>query len=894
MPKYLNIADAPLRESAPNGMLGVDENGRIIRSSSRLSAEELQKINDATEAKDAIEATIQTVSDSINQITQIRDNINETSSELISSLGNLQSQVDSHANNISTLLNQADEIVEETNIARQEIQETRDEFFSYGWVPSGAGIMIPEGTNIPEGWYVDSVTNIGQFEYSIIIKGTMPTLIEMIGGRAEPQNARVGENITLIEGSYQNARRITSVLVQNSLDKTSEIVDGIWSPSEGGQYTYTVTVLGAAGQQYVTSVSGEITIPVTVDWETGYYNILSPSYAGNSLAVTSVTTSGTNPITLQVTSTGNEVTISDEGSIVFNNGKFLSASNTSPPSNINKIIVAGKFKIDAYGSGLGHLFTPTPSGAQLGLYNNNGIAQARYFDTATRTVPLGAIPYGEEFVAGLMIDKENSVLYAYGPSKEIITINLSTDVRIDYSTVRFGQYIIGEANQISLFIGTSDKEIEYEFSDVIENLTNTLISVPPIEENINFDIIMGRGQSLELGANAGALFAPNGSRWREVFSNTENAYMLQGLVREDGVNIVNVTNPLLKGYDHITHAVGITPMVVQTSIPGGAVRAGGLLREGISSATLYQFHDAGGQSIQNLDDDPETGTIGIVAPYQNSEWWLANAKEVMDANGITGSVSRIFINQGEADVSRERGWWLENANNTVNQWIEQIQRILGQEEEPRIFIDQTGGYMFNSHVNLHQCKLDQIDLIKQRNGVLTGPMYPFKIDNSDGRGVHKTFEDYVKIYEIGVWSVVETEAGRNWNLLPISANRSGNTITIHMSTRNDETLTVNPGMYSLYGGDPENLGLEVVGGGTITSSTVSGNNIIIEVSGEVTSIRYAMQRTSTDYRTLVDDNNHGYCAHRGIIKTTLTKTIEWGGQQFILERWVPSFEVEVE
>lgn len=64
-------------------------------------------------------------------------------------------------------------------------------------------------------------------------------------------------------------------------------------------------------------------------------------------------------------------------------------------------------------------------------------------------------------------------------------------------------------------------------------------------------------------------------------------------------------------------------------------------------------------------------------------------------------------------------------------------------------------------------------------------------------------------------------------------------------------------------------------------------------ASDVTAIRYAMQQSATDYRTLTDANSEGYCAHRGLIRTTLTRTVTWGGQAFAVERWVPSFEVTV-
>ena len=406
--------------------------------------------------------------------------------------------------------------------------------------------------------------------------------------------------------------------------------------------------------------------------------------------------------------------------------------------------------------------------------------------------------------------------------------------------------------------------------------------------------MMARGQSLSLGANFGAELAPDGRRWRDVFGGAANpgALMLTGLKRVDGVTVANVANPLLNGYDTSVQASGAGPMLVQTSIPEGAVLACGLLREGLApQGVAFQFHDAGGQSIENLDDDGVTGTSGLLAPWQNGEWWLSEAARVFAAQGSAVRVPRLFLNQGEADVARPRGWWLAAARATLADWHGQIQRLTGQAAAPKLFLQQTGGYMHGADSNLHDCKLDQLDLVREQGGVLIGPLYPYKIDNADGKGVHKLWSDYVRAYEVGVWAAAEDAAGRAWNLLPGTPVREGDRITIPVSVRDDESLTTVGGLYAGYGGDPANLGLETVGGGAITAASVSGGEIVVDVTGTVTGLRYAMQRSATDYRTLTDASGCGYGAHRGLIRSTLTRSVTWGGQDFVLERWLPSFEV---
>ena len=73
----------------------------------------------------------------------------------------------------------------------------------------------------------------------------------------------------------------------------------------------------------------------------------------------------------------------------------------------------------------------------------------------------------------------------------------------------------------------------------------------------------------------------------------------------------------------------------------------------------------------------------------------------------------------------------------------------------------------------------------------------------------------------------------------------------------------------------------------------SYNDINLTVTGTVTAIRYAMQTTGIDYLTLVDADNMGYATHRGIIRTTLTRTRTVGGLELVLKRFIPSFEVTI-
>lgn len=202
---------------------------------------------------------------------------------------------------------------------------------------------------------------------------------------------------------------------------------------------------------------------------------------------------------------------------------------------------------------------------------------------------------------------------------------------------------------------------------------------------------------------------------------------------------------------------------------------------------------------------------------------------------------------------------------------------------------QTGGRM--NQTENYSVILDQIDAIRAHDGILVGPMWQASTDNTDHMGMPM----HLRMYETAAWAVLEHEAGREWNLLPPeTVTRVGNTITIPISVRSDETLTTVPGKYAAYGGDPANLGMTVVGGGSITSAIVSGTNIVLEVSGTATEVRHAFQSTGIDYRNFLDGDGQGYPAPRSLIRTTLTKAVaSFGGTSLMLERWLPSFSVAI-
>lgn len=408
------------------------------------------------------------------------------------------------------------------------------------------------------------------------------------------------------------------------------------------------------------------------------------------------------------------------------------------------------------------------------------------------------------------------------------------------------------------------------------------------------DLMVSRGQSLALGPNIGAQFAPSGERWRDVLSSNSRVRMLSGLRRPDGVEIINVTNPLLQGYDTAYPATGDAPARVQTIAPTGQVAAYELIKTVPETAAIgFQFHDAGGQSVENLDDDPATGTAGVLAPYENLVFWAGQAVSHWSGRGLSVAAPWFIYDQGEADIAQPAGWWATGFAETYGDTVAAVMSATGQAQPPDLYLMQTGGYM-DKAPGSHWVVLDQVEEIRANGGVLVGPGWAHLIDNADGRGVHMSLYGHMQRSLLQAVAIRETEAGNPWTIMPpASAARVGDTITIALPLRPAEVLVSAAGKYAAFGGDPANLGLEVEGGGSITAVSLAGNEITVEVTGTVSHITHAFQSPGIDYRDHVDADGLGYATHRGLIKTSWAETVQIGGLDVVLERFVPTFRIQV-
>lgn len=717
------------------------------------------------------------------------------------------------------------------------------------------------------------------------VGGSAPALTMLTEPTATPSSAAVGDNVTLSLGTYQNADSVTGLLMQDGVDRTSEIVDEVWSPGVAGAFTWTVTASGN-GQTIENAISGSITAPVVAKDVAYLYADKDTPYAGTASSVTGLSAQGAGGLAMALGGAGSTNQIShvdgNDGGFRFTSGRYLQVTGLAPNTSDGFILIVDATFETITGSSQGVNY-----GGNMLLTRSVGAyrAQAPYVSPAPL---IGNAVIGKRVLLAMELDRIGQEVRHNVIDGGIVTVAATTAIpSLAPTTITIGQGMAGTIHRVAIINRPAGQQLPISLEDAVAQFG--IPTSPPVGAAA-VTIHDADGQSLALGPNIGALFAPDGRRWREILGSN-GVQFATGLVRSDGVAVTGVATPLVKGYDLNSSVTGTTNANVNGNVPLGSVSAWALVESGFLDGTvIHQFHGAGGQPVYNFDNDPATGSADFIALYQNAEHWMSEVAAYYAQSDIPVIVPRRYWCQGEADISLTRGEYQARFLAVHRARCDLIKSVTGQADDPLLYIWQTGSYM--RKLPHHMVVLDQLDIAREWNGVLIGPIYPYLVGDAN---VHPTDNASIEMGMLSAWATEEFEAGRGWNLLPpLSVSRSGGTITIPISIRSDETLMTEPGKYDgPYGGDPANLGLEVSGGGTITSASVSGGNIVVNVSGTVTSVRYAFQPAPADTRALLDTDGNGYGPHRGIIRTTLTKAASIGGLNMTLKRWAPSFEVAI-
>ncbi|WP_408592028.1 hypothetical protein ACIPCF_07895 [Paracoccus marcusii] len=766
-------------------------------------------------------------------------------------------------------------------------------------IPANAMLLIGPGDIVPDGWQVAHTLDLGGIEFRTI---QQERLMMLAAPEASATTIQIDETLSFTLGEWSGAETVVGTLTQNGIDRTSEVTDGVWNPGRTGSWVWTVTATSASGDTLVRTVSGAVVAELTIEGLSYFYLDGTAAYTQTPEAgVTAVTAGGTGALAMTVAGVGSPNLIShagtgDDGGLRFSVGRYLAVTGIDPSTAAGAIVLLDMTVDTVTGTAQGIVVGGTQAVLRRGGASYATVAAT----TGASGINSGTATAGQRVTMAVEIDAVGGVTRYRRTDTGAVVDVAGSPVVFSATSITIGQGMAGIVHRAALILRPAGTDFPLPFQQILSMFASAGSNpgdgdggesgsdIPVTPTVLGFDSIE---QSLGLGPNVGNSAAPDGRLWRDVMGGGNDVVMLDGLIRSDERDISSVAAPLLQGYNLDADPTGIKPAYASGNIPGGLIMAKSLKRDGIITDLMsYHFNGAGGQPIANFDNDPTDGSLNTLL-YDNSQHVISKSAAYYATRQAVFQVLWFLLNQGETDQSLPRGGYFAGATKAIDERFAMIRAHTGQAENPLLVMFQTGGYARKQ--NDHWMVLDQIDLLRHYGGLLVGPNWQVPVSD---KNVHPGIVKHIYMYELAVWALREWLAGRQWNLLPpVSVPRVGSTITIPMSTRNDEQLTTQPGKYANYGGDPVNLGLEVMGGGAIDNAAVSGANIVLNVSGEVTEVRHAHQRAAgINYGLMTDSDGLAYVAHRSLIRTTLTRDVNsWGGTSHQLQRWVPSFSVVV-
>ena len=368
------------------------------------------------------------------------------------------------------------------------------------------------------------------------------------------------------------------------------------------------------------------------------------------------------------------------------------------------------------------------------------------------------------------------------------------------------------------------------------SLYNSTVQIPIID-----------GQSLALGWNG----TPD-ERTALGYLNRRGVRALRGLQRSDGATTSIHGNGSL-GYNAV-QATGEFAAVPATNAPACFVFAEALdaWRKLLGLAQhrlLVGFNGLAGQPIAEFDRIPG-GAFGTLI-RDNHLRWMQEARRV-----IPDSAPLVYgMIQGEADVSFTRAQYYTAADRAYADALADITTVFGT--TPPLMVWQTGGYV-NTQAHEYGSTLAQLDLVRDRNGIMAGPNYPYHLSDA----IHPYHIPSIIMFEVGAYVFAKREQGVNLSMLYGTPTVVGNTMTIPVQgIEPGKSLVFDPvNKYASYGGLADH-GVQV-SGTTVTSVVLQGSNIVITAGASISgrTVQIAMQ--SGDMGAFVDANGRNYGAHR--------------------------------
>mgnify|MGYP001596453429 CR=1 FL=1 len=285
-----------------------------------------------------------------------------------------------------------------------------------------------------------------------------------------PANAALGATVTLGLGTASGTpAAVAQWDVTRNGDSIRALVDGQMrlQLAQPGEYALSVRWVNEAGSVEASSASLIVeAAPTTIDMAqaTGYFDAGS-TVTGTAAAVTALGNKGTGGWTLSATASGAAIAMAADG-IVFADGRSLQAVNLSNP-NVDGVFIVVRAVLDSYGSGVAQIVAANPSGGTIAIQNSNGSLQARYHDGSARSIALGTVTYGQEFVVGIEVDNVARTVRAFSLAGAMLSETPVGTPGVAYTQVRTGQYVRGKVKRIAVCARPVGGSFPLRFEDVI-------------------------------------------------------------------------------------------------------------------------------------------------------------------------------------------------------------------------------------------------------------------------------------------------------------------------------------------------------------------------------------------------------------------------------------------
>lgn len=405
-----------------------------------------------------------------------------------------------------------------------------------------------------------------------------------------------------------------------------------------------------------------------------------------------------------------------------------------------------------------------------------------------------------------------------------------------------------------------------------------------------------QGQSLSVGGDFNpADYLPSITTRSQIIAQTRpgSALILQGTIRADRNNgniipIVALDMPRSQGYDETVPGTGFGQAAPSQTGVTAAFPLANIINEyrrdlGLPMKPVAtQCHGVSGQLIENIDNDPNTGTVGYLTIWNNLRYWHQQVKAVAEASGRKITVPWHYWVHGTSAAGYAEGEYLRQFWKYKDD-MQALMRTLGLEGPARMLVSQAGGNTrIDNAGNQWHVVDEQLQFCEQGGGILTTPEYAYEVFDNN---VHPDAHNLIQIAEVAARAAAETEAGRLWTIHRPRPQIIGSTLVLNFDhLRPGEYLRAHSAARYNGEGIDQYLGFQPVGT-TFTSMTLRGQTIAFECAAPPTGVRYAYQRQ--DVRAFT---NNRYNAHRGLLRTSE----EWLSKQLantMLYRWIPSFKM---